>query len=143
MHPQSIKKIIMKKAKTFIATAITTIIFSSCTTSNMLTGKTFDITELNGTTITSRDDNAAFITFNEGDLNTSVGCNRIFAPYKAMKDGTIIISEGGATKMLCPDELREDEYLAALHKVKRYVVNGKTVSFLDADGKVLFKATQK
>ena len=45
--------------------------------------------------------------------------------------------------MFCPDELREDEYLAALHKVKRYEIDGKTVSFYDENGKLLFKATVK
>ena len=132
-----------KKITTVIALGIMAISMTSCSTGALLSGKTYNITELNGTALPGSETSPAFIWFKDGEINTSVGCNSIFAPYKAEKDGTITISEGGATKIFCPDELREDEYLAALHKVKRYEIDGKTVSFYDENGKLLFKATVK
>ena len=132
-----------KKITTVITVGMMAISMTSCSTRALLSGKTYNITELNGTALPGSEMSPAFISFKDGEINTSVGCNRIFAPYKALKDGSITICEGGATKMFCPDELREDEYLAALNKVKRYEIDGKTVSFYDENGKLLFKATEK
>lgn len=132
-----------KKIISLIAIVIMAISISSCSTAPMLMGKTYNITELNGTQLTGNETSSAFISFKESELNTSVGCNSIFAPYKAHKDGSITISSGGSTMMLCPEELREDEYLAALHSVKHYEVNGNTISFFDANGKLLFKGVER
>lgn len=132
-----------KNIKSLIAVGIMAISMTSCSTGTLLSGKTYDITELNGSALPGSEETKAFISFKDGEINTSVGCNSIFAPYKALKDGTILISEGGSTRMLCPDELREDEYLATLQKVKRYEVSGKTISFYDGNNKLLFKAIEK
>ena len=57
------------------------------------------------------------------------------------KDGKITFSTGGMTRMLCPDVMREDEFVEAFNKVDRYQISadGSEVSFLDKAGKVLFK----
>lgn len=129
----------MKKFAIIAAVAALTI--SSCKTMNSdLANQTFRLTELNGKALVTNADVKPAISFEKGRVNATVGCNSIFGVCKLGKDGSITIKEGGATKMMCPDNLREDEFLAAFNKVAKYTVSGNKINFCDATGKVLFTA---
>lgn len=116
----------------------------SSTKKNELAQKTFDITLLNGTAfILSEGDITPFISFSENTVSASVGCNQLFANYQL--DGTdgITMTASAATQMLCPDELREDEFIAAFNKVVSYKLIESTLSFYDAEGNTLFVAVEQ
>lgn len=136
----------MKTLLTIAATA--TLAFSSCKTTtdsieNSIDNKTFNLSTLNGTPLNVDANNPAIISFSGNRVNATVGCNQIFAEYKTDKNGKIMLSMGGATKMLCPDEMREDEFIAAFNSIASYTMTAEEVSFLDKDGKVLFTATKQ
>lgn len=102
--------------------------------------QTFAITELNGTALPGSEMAKPSIMFQDGRVSATVGCNTIGGEYKADADGNITITQGMMTKMFCPEEMREDEFLTAFNKVAKYTVDDGEVSFLDAQGNLLFKA---
>lgn len=103
--------------------------------------QTFAITELNGTALPGSEMAKPSIMFQDGRVSATVGCNTIGGEYKTDADGNITITQGMMTKMFCPEEMREDEFLTAFNKVAKYTVDDEgVVSFLDAQGNLLFKA---
>lgn len=125
-----------------IAAVAALAMFVSCK-SNVasLDNQTFAITELNGTALPGSEMAKPSIMFQGGRVSATVGCNNIGGEYKADAEGNITITQGMSTKMFCPEEMREDEFLAAFNKVARYTVaTDGEVSFLDAEGNILFKA---
>lgn len=125
-----------------IAMAAMAILAISCGSSSKsaqdLAGKTFIITELNGTPITSGTEEPANIVFEDGRANAFVGYNRIFAMYTELADGKLKMEQGGSTRMLAGPESREDEFIAAFNKLAGYKMDGNDICFLDAEGNVLF-----
>lgn len=109
-------------------------------TSSRLDNKSFTIVELNGTEYVSMGDEAAFISFGEGKYRTYVGGNRIFGAYREGKDGSLSISDGGMTRMLVPDEYREDELVLALGAVSSFRLDGDVMVLLSSEGDELLKA---
>lgn len=78
------------------------------------------------------------ITFADGKVNGTAGCNRYFAD--AQIDGaTIVLGPAGATRMACGEALdgQETAYLAALDRVAAFTVDDGLLALLDADGAVL------
>lgn len=103
--------------------------------------KTFTLTELNGSTLEKVMETTPSISFDGSRVSATVGCNSITGEYKAGDDGALTFTYGASTRMFCPEEMREDEFLAAFNKVARYTVaTDGEVSFLDAEGNLLFKA---
>ena len=132
--------LIMRKSIYIAAFAAALSLVSCKSTTASLSDKQYTLTELNGTQL-EKVDVTPSISFAKGRVNATVGCNQIFADYKVSKDGKITFSTGGMTRMLCPDVMREDEFVEAFNKVDRYQISadGSEVSFLDKAGKVLFK----
>lgn len=116
---------------------------AACTTASQLDNRTFEITELNGTEYVNFSDEPASLSFENGKCNAFVGANRIFVGYEEGRNGTLTISEGGMTRMLAPEECREDEFIDALNSVASFKLEGETVTFLAADGTELFKAVSR
>lgn len=131
----------MKKYCYFAALAAS-LVFASCkSTTATLSDKSYTITELNGTPL-QKVEATPTISFKGKRVNATVGCNQIFADYSVAKDGKISFTTGGMTRMMCPDVMRENEFVDAFNKVASYKISadGTEVSFLDGEGKVLFKA---
>lgn len=130
----------MKKA--IIYMAATLLCLASCKTQGVLSldNQSFKITELNGRPLNSSEEIKPAISFADNRVNATVGCNRIFANYTAGTDGSIKFNQGGSTRMMCPEALREDEFLAAFNNVAHYKYNGKEVRFYNAKKQLLFKA---
>lgn len=128
--------------KTF-AIAAAAMLLASCTPRvENIEGKFLSITELNGTELVTENNAPAFIIFEEETVNASLGCNSIFANYKMEKKGKVVLDYCGSTKMACPDELREDEFVAAINSVDHYTTKGGEVVFFDANGNQLFKTVE-
>lgn len=129
--------------KFIIALAAAAGVASCAAVNNVLDSKEFNLVELNGTVYESMGETPASISFQEGRCNATVGGNSIFSNYKEGKDGAITFSEGGMTKMLVPDEYREDEFVAALNSVVRFAVEDGTICMSNAEGVVVIKAVSK
>lgn len=135
-HQLTMKKIVLLMAIAILSLA-------SCNKAvPSLDNQSFTITELNGQALAPNEFKTPSIAFDGTRVNATVGGNEIFAMYAAEEDGTIALTEGGSTKMAVPEELREDEFIAAFNKVARYTFEGEEVCFYDADGKLLFKAVK-
>ena len=134
----------MRKSIYIAAFAAALSLVSCKSTTASLSDKQYTLTELNGTQL-EKVDVTPSISFAKGRVNATVGCNQIFADYKVSKDGKITFSTEGMTRMLCPDVMREDEFVEAFNKVDRYQISadGSEVSFLDKAGKVLFKGKKR
>ena len=52
-------------------------------------------------------------------------------------------SHMGMTRMLCPDDTYESDFMAALDKVRTSEVNGNEMLLKDAHGKTLITLTKK
>ena len=61
-----------KKITTFIALGIMAISMTSCSTGALLTGKTYNITELNGTSLPGSEISPAFISFKDGEIKETL-----------------------------------------------------------------------
>ena len=94
-----------------VAAAFTII---ACTSTSAISGKTFNVTILNGTEYVSQTETPANIQFSKTSLSATVGGNTINAQYYEGKHGTLTISNGLSTKMMVPEEFREDEFVAAI-----------------------------
>ncbi|MCQ2290985.1 MAG: META domain-containing protein [Muribaculaceae bacterium] len=131
----------MRNFHYYAAMAAALMCVSCKSTTTGLANQSYVLTELNGTPLQTINE-APSITFAKGRVNATVGCNQIMADYTVGKDGKLTFAMGAMTKMYCPDEMREDEFVAAFNKVARYSVSadGKEMSFLDEQGNVLFKA---
>ena len=106
----------MRKSIYIAAFAAALSLVSCKSTTASLSDKQYTLTELNGTQL-EKVDVTPSISFAKGRVNATVGCNQIFADYKVSKDGKIIFSTEGMTRMLCPDVMREDEFVEAFNKV--------------------------
>ena len=86
-------------------------------------------------TVTAQEEPAAVITFEDGGVGGTSGCNSFFGSYTL--DGDFIaIEQIGSTLMACPDPLmqQEQDFLAALSAAAGYAVEGETLQLLDAAG---------
>ena len=131
----------MKKTFLIILAAIS---LAACKTADSLglAGQSFSLTQLNNKPLVADEGIKPAISFTDKQVNATVGCNRIFAGYTHDNKGKLSFTNGGATRMMCPDKYREDEFLAAFNKVAKYKLSGKTIKFYDNEGNLLFTATK-
>ncbi len=131
----------MKKIGIMAAVAALAMCVSCKSNVASIDNQTFTLTELNGSKLVQVEETTPSISFAGNRVAATVGCNSITGDYKVGEDGAISFSYGASTRMMCPQEMREDEFIEAFNKVAKYTVaDDGEVSFLDADGKLLFKA---
>ena len=119
--------------------ALAAAILVSCTAAtNVLDNQSFEIVELNDTEYVSLGDKPAYILFQDGRCNASVG-----GDYTEGKNGALAMGVGGSTRMLVPEEYREDEFIEAFNAIASFKLDGNTIVFFDKDGKKLIKAEKK
>lgn len=106
---------------------LTLLIFVSCSSDSFpgknWYGKHLTVVEMMGTPVqTSGTTNDAHLIFNEqnGVVNGSGGCNRIFGDYTLDKKKSIRFSEIGATRMACQNMNFENRFLDLLDQVRYY-----------------------
>lgn len=69
----------------------------------------------------------------------NASCNRIFGSLESTSESLISFVGIGATRKLCPDMTLENEYIAALRKVKKYQLKGLNLLMFDEEGKILLE----
>lgn len=93
-------------------------------------GKHLTLVEMTGTPVqTSGSPNDAHLIFNSenGLINGSGGCNRIFGEYSLDKKKAIRFSEIGATRMACQNMNFENRFLDVLDQVRYYDFEDNTM----------------
>lgn len=70
-------------------------------------------------------------------LYGNAGCNRVMGAIEldSTKNGSIIFTKVGSTRMMCPDMDLETKVMAALGKVAGYEKAAEGLAFVDAEGK--------
>lgn len=106
---------------------IAAFILASCSSDSFPTnkwyGKHLTVVEMTGTPVqTSGSTSDAHLIFNSenGVINGSGGCNRIFGHYDLDRKNAIRFSEVGATKMACQNMDFENRFLDLLDQVRYY-----------------------
>lgn len=132
----------MKKILTALAVVFS--VFSCGTNKNTetLDEKKLNITEINGKQYIKVSEDAGTLSFHNGMCSVYLGGNLISASYKESRKGALKFMDGGSTKMAVPEEYREEEFLSVFYKTASYKLENGVYLFLDADGKILFKATK-
>ena len=129
--------------KKIVLAATAAVIMSCAASTELLKDQSFNITELNGTEYVSMGEETAGILFQDGRLNANLGGNSISAEYKEGADGTLSLEYALSTKMLVPEEFREDEFISALNNVTSFTIEGDVLTLLGKDGEALIKAQRK
>jgi heat shock protein HslJ len=91
------------------------------------------------------DNSPAYIEFaEEGRVGGHASCNRFVGEY-ALSGSSLSFGKLGATKMMCPPALMEQEarFLAALERVSKVQIQNGLLVLLDVEGVVVFKASRK
>lgn len=118
---------------------------SASKSENSISNMKLAIVELNGTELVNNvNDSQPQILFiaDSKTVSASVGCNTINATYSEKGNGKLSIEMALSTKMACPDELREDEFVDAFNKIATYSFDGDFVVFIDSENNVLFKCSK-
>ena len=95
--------------------------------------------DLQGQPTQSLPDTRVTITFADGQVSGSAGCNNYFGTYE-MDGSSLTIGQVGSTMMACfPDEvvLQETAFLANLGNVAGYEIVDNQLHLLDADGQTI------
>jgi len=76
--------------------------------------------------------------FKEGRIGGKASCNRYFASYE-VKGDSLRIGPAGATKMMCPETVMEQEdlFLAFLQEAKTFRIQDGQLQIFRADGEAL------
>ena len=132
--------------KVFLSVAVMAGILSSCGTANKtvsLAGE-WNIVSVNGQKVSSENDPFLGFDMKDGRLYGNAGCNSIMGEVSVDSvEGSIELSQVGATRMMCRDMKTEDMVLSALEKVAGYKASENGVELTDAEGKVIFGLEKK
>jgi len=107
-----------------------------------LYGKHLTVVEMMGTPVqTSGSLNDAHLIFNSqnGLINGSGGCNRVFGNYTLDKKKSIRFSEIGATRMACQNMNFETRFLNLLEQVRYYEIEDNMLLLKDGKKDVVLK----
>jgi len=91
------------------------------------------------------DNSPATIEFaGNGRVGGNASCNRFVGEY-ALSGSSLSFGKLGATKMMCPPALMEQEarFLAALERVSKVQIQNGLLVLLDVEGVTVFKASRK
>lgn len=90
---------------------------------------------------TSGSPNDAHLIFNSdnGIINGSGGCNRLFGDYTLDRKKSIRFSEVGATRMTCQNQPFEDRFLDLLDRVRYYEIQGDMMLLKNSKKDVILK----
>ena len=121
---------------------------SSCSTqkSAYSVGGEWALINLNGKSITPTNETPFIgIDLSEGHLYGFTCCNRLTGSInvKAFAAGKPDFSQLGMTRMLCPDDKYERDFMQALDKVKSSEVKNNEMLLKDAKGNVILTFKKK
>ena len=119
-------------------TACTAPIAGTPAPSVTLPGTTWVVTHISGTAVQT--DAPPTMSFKDGQVSGSTGCNRYFGPV-TITGSKVSIGQVGSTQMACEQPLMDQEqrFLTALASVATAQSTGTGLELLDASGAVVLK----
>ncbi len=141
----------MKKTILFIFAALTVfIMMSSCCNCRTyqkkygrpLVGTTWRMTQFEGRAVEGSNGDSYQILFSpDGRFSGRGDCNRLMGSYVYSSRGTINIDNVASTRMMCPNQQGEDEFIRVLDEATNYQLDGPYLYFfLDAELLAVFEA---
>lgn len=103
-------------------------------------GSKWALVELNGKIVdrVAQDpaDRLTLILGEDGRVNGKGDCNGFFGGYTLEKE-KINISNLGSTRMFCPDQALENQYLEVLQSAEKIKIDGEYMLLMDKDAKLI------
>lgn len=136
----------MKKLFLFAAVLFAAVMTSCGTSGNQvdLSGE-WNIVSVEGQKLEG--ESSPFVGFDikEGRLYGNAGCNNIMGSLEldSVNPGRIVLSNIGATRMMCPDMNTESKVLGALNNVSGYQASANGVELTDGSGKVVLSLEKR
>lgn len=138
--------------KKLLLIALSAIVLIACSgeKKSSLIGTSWMLVELNGQPVDRSeltDAEAYTLNFEQDSTGVRVfgmgDCNRFFGmPTIDEKNESILFGDMGVTRMMCPNQQREDEYIKALSDAKSYKIKEGSLVLMNGSD-VLVKFTQK
>lgn len=137
----------MKKLSIFIVCAITAVLMTGCCGCRLNSNKQvkqlletrWKLTELGTTkTLAASDADSYTLSFEpkEGRIFGKADCNRYFGGYVIKDKNSVSFTNTGATRMMCPNDSNEQQFLMMLSKVNGFVIDGSKLVLMN-DGSTL------
>lgn len=111
-------------------------------TNTSIEGKTWVLKELNGKSVSSKENKETKFFFllksDDHSITGFAGCNNFFGDYEISGTKNIKMKNIGITLMACPDiVVDENEFVKALELTDIYHIDGETLFLKNKKGKVL------
>ena len=124
------------------------LLMASCATqkSAYAIGGEWSVTNMNGRAITPSEETPFLgCDLNEGHIYGFTGCNRLTGSVnmKQFAAGKADFSHMGMTRMMCPDNTYEQDFMTALNKVKTSEVKGNEMLLKDGHGNTVITLVKK
>ena len=104
-----------------------------------LAGNTWKLVKLMGAQVEADGDLYTLTFTDEGRFNGVGGGNRLMGSYTAAADGKLTIDYPASTRMLCPDQEREDLFFRTVSEADAYEIDGETLMLLhNGEAQALF-----
>lgn len=104
-----------------------------------LAGNTWQLVKLMGSPVEAAEGSYTLTFTDEGRI-TGVGSgNRLMGEYTAAANGKLDIAYPASTRMLCPDQEREDLFFRTISEADAYEIDGETLMLLrDGEARAIF-----
>lgn len=134
-----------------IALAATILIVTGCCNCSSrskdakpLVGTQWHLVQIMGRDVDKPDDSYTLLFAADGNVSGTGDCNRITGRYSADEKRALKLSQMASTRMMCPDQKSENEYLQMLERVTHYEMDGDMMLMLsDGELTAIFKALQR
>ena len=104
-----------------------------------LAGNTWQLVKLMGEQVEPADGRYTLTFTDEGRIAGVGSGNRLMGDYTAAADGKLAVDHLGSTRMLCPDQQREDLYFRTVGEAEAYEIDGETLMLLrDGEATAVF-----
>lgn len=104
---------------------------SKSRTAASLTGNTWQLAKLMGQQVEPQGESFTLTFGEDGHLSGVGSCNRLFGDFTVTSDGKINIDPLGSTRMLCPDDARENLFFRTVGEAAAYEIDGQTLMLLN------------
>lgn len=106
-----------------------------------LTGTEWHLVQIMGRDVDKAADSYNLLFSADGNVSGVGDCNRLMGSYKTDDKRALDFGAMASTRMMCPDQQSEDEFMQMLDRVTHYEMDGDMMLLL-ADGQLvaIFKA---
>lgn len=137
----------MKRSFLIMFAAVAVIATSCCNCASRsrevkpLTGTEWHLVQIMGRDVDKSADSYNLLFSTDGRVSGVGDCNRLMGSYKTDDKRALELGDMASTRMMCPDQQSEDEFMQMLSRVTHYEMDGDMMLLL-ANGELvaMFKA---